>query len=473
MLVQNLFKNLVLIFISFVLISCNSNQSNHKIQLLGIFGDHMVLQRKQKIPLRGIARVNSQVYVLFNWHFYSTKTDDQGKWQIDMGPFQAGGPYKLRIFNEGQSLELIDILIGDLWLASGQSNMCWPVQFTSKAKEKIKEADSQTQIRFLEVASKPSIKPFGNWEGSWKTTNSFTVRTLSDLAYEFAKKINQEEKIPIGIVEACLDNSNISGWMSKESLEKFPTIRKQLETKNYPIENWLNVNFNLPVDFSYAKSILSISNINIPSAVWLNSQRLKTSNNKYNEFIVNPGQASQQNNLRVKLLASNSSQAEVENFIANLDQSYILDTNKNQKIEIKSWQELEVVERNFPTVIYNGLIAPITKLPIKGVLWYQGESDIANHAYYKAWFEAMVEDWRIKWNDPDLVFISIKLHDFDYKPHSDLEKFWQVQDEIGKSIKNLYLVSAVDLSSKDLRIHPRDKTEIGLRVADKALTVAY
>lgn len=191
-----------------------------KIKLPNLVSDGMVLQRNQKLNIWGKADANEKVEVKFLNKNYKTLADQNGNWKIVLPEQKAGGPYTMTI-NE---IILKDILIGDVYLASGQSNMELPMRrLTPLYADEIKNADNQN-IRFFTVPQKYNFKsPQTELDGGrWEATNPQTILNFSGVAYFFAKELSQKNKVAVGIIHASLGGSPIQAWMDENSLKKYP-----------------------------------------------------------------------------------------------------------------------------------------------------------------------------------------------------------------------------------------------------------
>lgn len=191
-----------------------------KIKLPALVSDGMVLQRNQKLNIWGKADAGEKVEVKFLNKNYKTTADPTGNWKITFPEQKAGGPYTMTI-NE---ITLKDILIGDVWLASGQSNMELPMRrLTPLYADEIKNANNQN-IRFFTVPQKYNFKsPQSELDGGkWEATNPQTILNFSGVAYFFAKELSQKNKVAVGIIHASLGGSPIQAWMDENSLKKYP-----------------------------------------------------------------------------------------------------------------------------------------------------------------------------------------------------------------------------------------------------------
>ena len=200
-----------------------------QVSLPKVFGDNMVLQRELEIPVWGISTPGANIIAELGNTKSTAKADPEGKWTVHLPKFKAGGPYTLKIYEEAKPSEgvvLNGILIGDVWLASGQSNMEWQVQQAKDASVEIANANFP-QLRFLMVEHSNEVKPQTDISTSgWKVCDSNTVKELSAVAYFFARKIHVDQNVPIGIVQSTWGGTRIEPWTSREMLLTSPITRE-------------------------------------------------------------------------------------------------------------------------------------------------------------------------------------------------------------------------------------------------------
>jgi sialate O-acetylesterase len=202
-----------------------------QITLPKVFGDSMVLQRDIAIPVWGNAVAGTTVVAQLGKIRVTTKADSKGKWMIRFPKFKAGGPYTLKISEQekkGNDIELKGILIGDVWLASGQSNMEWQVQQSKDAKNEIAKAN-YPNIRFLFVEHDIKLTPQSDIaSGQWKPCDTNHVKQFSAVAYYFARKLHKEQNIPIGIIQSTWGGTPVESWTSRESLLSSPITKNTI-----------------------------------------------------------------------------------------------------------------------------------------------------------------------------------------------------------------------------------------------------
>ncbi|MBG6233856.1 sialate O-acetylesterase [Pedobacter sp. CAN_A7] len=194
---------------------------NAQVRLPKLFGNHMILQRDAAIPIWGTAKPGSQVVVVLNGKRVKTTAGPDGKWQLKLPAMKAGGPHTLSVF-EGNNVEpafdFSNVLLGDVWLASGQSNMEWQVQQSANAAAEIRNANFPA-IRFFNVPHNVQVKPQDSLAGgSWVCMDTAGVKNASAVAYFFARDLHAELNVPIGIVQSTWGGTPVEAWTSKEQL---------------------------------------------------------------------------------------------------------------------------------------------------------------------------------------------------------------------------------------------------------------
>src|SRR5688572_21280833 len=223
-------RSRIQIFLLFLTLFVFRIAAHTQVTLPKVFGDSMVLQRGIKIPVWGNATPGALVVAKLGAIQATAKADQQGKWQVAFPVFKAGGPYALEIAESGKpatTIKLTGILIGDVWLASGQSNMEWQVQQAKDAAKEITNANFP-QIRFLVVEQDKQLKPQPDIRaGKWKVCDTANVKGFSAVAYYFARKIHGDQNVPVGIIQSTWGGTPIEAWTSREMLLTSPITKSR------------------------------------------------------------------------------------------------------------------------------------------------------------------------------------------------------------------------------------------------------
>ncbi|WP_297093879.1 sialate O-acetylesterase [uncultured Draconibacterium sp.] len=220
-----------------------------QVSLPYVFSDHMILQREKPIPVWGWGTPGADLTITFAGQEVLTTTDEDGKWRINLVKMEAGGPYEMKVYegeNEEASVVFQDVLIGDVWFASGQSNMEWQVQQADGADEEIPAALNE-KIRLFNVPHDISITPLDNTlETAWKVCDSTSVGEASAVAYYFAKKLQQTTNIPIGILQSSWGGTPVEAWTSREMLLSEPVMQnKVLQNDTVTEDHFVKDSLNL------------------------------------------------------------------------------------------------------------------------------------------------------------------------------------------------------------------------------------
>ncbi|HEV7330974.1 MAG TPA: sialate O-acetylesterase [Flavisolibacter sp.] len=389
---------------SILLLGFFSSASFAQIKLPAIISDGMVLQQNSKVALWGWAVPGEKVTITSSWNrqTVSVTADASGGWQATMPTAKAGGPYKLT-FRASNTIDVENVLLGEVWLASGQSNMEFFVGKTTNRSytgvhnydEVIKDADHPS-IRQIDVPNKVADDPQTDFKGVWKMASAKTIDTFSAVAYFFAREINKATGFPVGIINATWGGTPAESWTKKEVLQSDDDL------------NAILVRYQQAVDA-------------FPSE----NEKYKAAFAKWRE---------------------DSSQRKGAAPAAPMGPTH----NKS------------------PYKLYNGMIVPVQPYTVKGVIWYQGESN-ADRAYqYRKLFPSMIANWRSDWKVEKLPFYFVQI-----SPHRSQNP--EIRDAQFYAYRNVpYTGMAVTTDNGDsLDIHPRNKELVGKRLSLWALRNEY
>ncbi|WP_207494798.1 sialate O-acetylesterase [Aridibaculum aurantiacum] len=535
---------MVRIILAFFLLTI-SCVAHGQVRLPQIIRDSMILQRDTKVNVWGWASAGEKVTVTIASKKYRTTTDHAGKWKVMVGPVKAGGPYEMEIAGKNK-IRLSNILFGDVWFCSGQSNMVHQMELHKETYASDIANANNDQIRHFIVPNKTNLQaPEDNLTGgSWKTANPTDVRQFSAVAYFFATTIYDKYKIPIGLINASVGGTPIEAWTSEEGFKEFPavlnTVHKNRDTAyinsynrnaaatqpkglgskdlgmkaatkwydpNYLPKGWSNINIpgywedqgtkNLDGVVWYRKEIevpgtmagkaakLTLGRIVDADVVYVNGTQVGSTGYQYPQrrYAIPAGLLKAGKNLVVVRVVNYGGKG---GFVPDKPYHFSAGTDT---IDLKgTWQykvgevftpAKNVVEpinlQNQPTALYNAMVAPLTNYNIKGVLWYQGESNIRNAADYAKLLPNLIDDWRTKWKQPSLPFIYAQLPNFQevqYLPsESDLAVMRESQLK-ALSVPNTGMAVTIELGEWN-DIHPDNKKDVGVRMAQSALKVAY
>lgn len=397
---RNVYINVLTVLFAFITVSVNCFAN---VALPAVFSDHMVLQQKSTAQFWGWADPGETVSISVDWSAKSNAvtTNDSGKWMLTLQTPAAGGPYTIRI-NGKNKLEIKDVLIGEVWVCSGQSNMVFSLKSSYEAGAEIEKANYPS-IRYFSVERQYGPHPFEDAPGSvWKKTTSQTAPSFSAVAYFFAKKIHETLHVPVGIIYAAWGGTPAEAWTPS-------TVIKNDDSLSLYIDRWKYIQENVGKDSA--------------------------------EYHIKLKQWEQNNNSSVK------KPGEPQTFYYYK----------------RPWRE--------PGVLFNGMISPVIPYAIKGVLWYQGESNVGYADEYEYLFTKMIESWRKQWHK-NLPFYFVQLAAYGYDRMDAAARVRQAQYNVAKKLANTGMAVTVDVGNMN-DIHYTHKKEVGGRLAFIALAKNY
>ena len=404
----------------FCAVACQTVLAN--VKTASPFGNHMVLQRNSKIPVWGTATAGEKVTVAFNKQQLMTTTNAEGNWRIDLAKVAAGGPYTLTITGNN-SITFTDVYVGEVWVCSGQSNMDMTV-----AKEDrywcgvINEATEVTSanyplIRVFDVDFTPAATPQNELTGKWETVSPQTVGHLSAAAYFFARDIQKKLKVPVGLITTAFGASTAEAWIREDALLQQPACKPLVESFKQKLTKYYTDTA------AKTKYLADVEKWKSDSAI---------------------AQAAGKNVLRGP---------------RNPD---------------------PVRDQHNATVLWNGMVKPLVPYAMRGALWYQGESNSPTAKIYRQIMETLITDWRQQWAQGSFPFIYVQLANigktYDSLPAKGGSEAIKREAQLQNlSIPNTAMVVAIDnADSADMNnIHPKNKQEIGRRLALAALATVY
>lgn len=515
---------------------------NGQIKLPKLISDGMILQRDTNIKIWGWASPQEEITIHFLNNEYTISANNKGDWELQLPNLKAGGPFKMTL-NGKNSIEINNILVGDVWLASGQSNMSFEMNKVSKLYSDEIENSTNTQIRQFLVPNNYNFKsPQEDFTtGNWVSVNPKTVGNFSAVAYFFAKKIHEENNIPIGIINSSIGGTPAQAWISKEAIKKFPHYYdetlllkkdgfiKQIEVKNSnDLKEWIaNVNANdLGLRNNWQVKDFDDSNwktINLPNSwvkeigykqgtVWFRKSITLNKTPKSGFAALNLGRISDVDSVYVngKFIGSTQHKFGIRNYTipkgilkkgANTISIRVLSyrfnggfikgnpmnlTIDNKKIPLNNAWKLKLgaqqkqLDRPVqltrkPVGLYNSMIAPLLNYNIKGVIWYQGEGNAGKAKEYNKLFPTLISNWRADFNQGDFPFLFVQLANYQKPSKQPTNGGWgNLREAQLNTLKlaNTGMAVTIDIGEAN-DIHPKNKKDVGDRLAWEAQRVAY
>ncbi|MFD2581045.1 sialate O-acetylesterase [Pedobacter vanadiisoli] len=543
-----------LISVPFIVLFLFSSQLvQSKILLPSVFSDNMVLQQKTNAAIWGKATAGKAVKITVSWNKinYGAIADASGNWKIKVATPAYGGPYSITI-SDGELLVLNNVLIGDVWICSGQSNMEMPLAGWGKILNSEKEIANAKfpEIRLLQAEHVTSNSPLNDAKvanGGWQECNPKYIAEFSSTAYFFAREVYEKTKIPIGLIHTSWGGTIAEAWTSAETLKKMADFSAAVDkvqksvtnpsTVSYEekLQNWIKITTEKDSGYQSGEAKWALTETagwksmtlptlwenaglaNFDGIVWFTKkfnipENWKTSGVKLNLGTVddnditfvngvkvgetigyNVGRTYQvpanllkagENTITVRVFDSGGGgglygDAKEMSLINNTTDKISLAGDWKYKIglDFKNIEAMPYEENgpNRPTVLYNAMIHPYQQFSIKGAIWYQGEAN-ADRAYqYRELFPAMIKDWRQKWAQGDFPFYFVQLANFMQIDNEPAESAWAELREAQQktlALPNTGMATIIDVGdAKD--IHPKNKQEVGRRLALIALAKTY
>lgn len=540
---QILKSSLLVLFIFFIF------TASAEIRLPAIIADNMVLQQQSSDPIWGWASPGEQISVTGSWAngvTVKTQAGENGKWMVSIHTPKAGGPYTLTIKGD-ETIVLKNVMIGEVWVCSGQSNMEMPVSgwpgasILNSAKE-ISAAD-YPNIRLFTVKRKVAFKPQENCTGSWSECSPQTVKNFSATAYFFGRQLYKKLKVPVGLIHSSWGGTVAEAWTSSSALRKLGGFDKALNTvdsiQNHLNEirkkdeenaklwdqksNYINLQYshtdfndaewktmqlpdhwedaglpgidgivwfrkvvNIPASWAGKDLTLDLGPIDDEDITWFNGKEVGAIRKegfwaKSRSYTV-PGSVVKTGKntiaIRVTDLRGNGGIYGDKKSM----QLYPVNESPDQGISLAGdWKyKVAVVKQpsnlgenpNTPSVLFNGMIAPLIPFGIRGAIWYQGEANVGRADQYAKLFPAMIADWRNRWSRGDFPFYFVQIAPYPYGGNG--MQAAALRDAQRKSLRVPHSGMVVTLDIGDTtNIHPANKEEVGRRLSLWALNKIY
>ena len=524
---------------SLLLVHCQGPSATH-VHPHELFTDNAVLQRGKEIRVWGTADPGGTLEVTLGEHQAKADVDEQGRWKASLPAMEAGGPYELNIEGAEDS-SLKNIMIGDVWMASGQSNMEMALKSeVDNFEEEIANADFP-DIRLFTVDHTTSYTPLDTMtvvEGGWLSCSPETVPDFSAVAYFFGRQIHQDEGVPIGLISTNWGGTPAEAWTSESALMTMPDFRSTLEKRKatginpeegaqkrqtiiqtadqkisapdyqpgFDVSNWkimalpalwegadttlrnfdgfvwFQKTIDLPARYAGQPLRLHLGMIDDNDITWFNGQQVgKTQGYTKERTYELPAEAVKAGNNTITVRVQDNEGG--GGLYGPADEMYLTQGDDKLSVELTGpWQYDATQEPQFPksgnlqhqpATLYNAMIAPLLPYPIKGVIWYQGESNAGRAQQYATLFPTMIKDWRQQWGGDPFPFLFVQLANF--KPDGAAPDQWAyLREAQGAALQLDKTGVAVTIDIGDSTdIHPRNKLDVGDRLATAARAVAY
>lgn len=510
-----------------------------------LFGNNMVLQRNKPIPIWGKANAHETIKVSFNHQVKSTKADKAGKWFVTLNNEAAGGPYQLVIQGKN-TLTFSNVLVGEVWICSGQSNMEMPIEGWGKVnnyQQEIAEAN-YPMIRHFKVPRAMSTRPLDTIDSAeWQISSPATAGELTAAGYFFARALYQKLNVPVGLINTSWGGTIIETWISRPAFENSDDYKKMIagmpsldldslakvnreaavhriealqgpmtdqDTRAWkdagtddskwpqmPLPNlweqqqlgdldgivWFRKTVTVSKEDAGKPATLELAMIDDNDITYVNG--VKTgSTNGYNikrNYAIPAGILKEGSNViavRVEDTGggggiygdSTAMQLTVDHHVLPLAGKWYF------KVEKIDGNAASVGPNSYPTLLFNAMINPLVPFAIAGVIWYQGESNAGRAYQYRKAFPLMITDWRKRWKEGNFPFYFVQLASFNAdKGTSASGSSWaELREAQARTLSLPHTGMAVITDIGDAAdIHPKDKQDVGKRLAAIALHDVY
>lgn len=354
------------IFLSLLILAVFCSTSNGKIVLPNVFSDNMVLQQNSEVAIWGWSDAAETVKIVAGWNTADTvkaKADNSSEWKTTLKTAKAGGPYTIQILGNG-GVELKNVMLGEVWICSGQSNMEMNVGWKIFNGEEEAAKANHPNIRIFNVQKIGAAYPQQDCHATWTVCTPETMRSTSATGYFFARQLREKLNVPVGIIVSAWGGTPAEVWIEKSRIENNPELNK----------------------------------------------------NKYSEHF--------------------------------------------------DWWP------GTPGTLYNSMIYPFIPYGIAGAIWYQGESNCGNYPIYSELMKTLIESWRTDFKK-DFPFYFVQIAPYNYGEKGTSQYLREQQDIAARTIPNTGMVVISDLVDNIKDIHPKDKLDVGKRLANYALAETY
>jgi sialate O-acetylesterase len=531
------------------------------VRVPSVVGDNMVLQRGRKVRVWGRAEPGERVTVTFRGDRAAATADARGSWEVYVGPHEAGGPFELTVAGRN-TLTFRNVLVGEVWVCSGQSNMEWSLVNAQDGAKEAAAADYPF-IHLFTVAKKTSERPLDDVEGRWVVTTPKEAAQFSAVGYFFGRELHRRLGVPVGLIHTSWGGTPAEAWTSRAALAADASLKPILERYDRELadlprlqreyerarDEWARVSVmedpgNKGEALGYARpghddagwkrmrlpQLWESAGLDVDGVVWFrrelevpaawagrdltlklgaiddfdttyfNGERVgSTGADTPSAWVAprlyrvpGPLVRAGRNTLAVRVFdrvggggfvggemtLAPAGDASAEGVALDGEWLYKEEaTVPSRPIDYsRQPQPPGPANPNSPTVLYNAMLAPLFPYAIRGAVWYQGESNAGRAQQYRTLFPAMIRDWRAAWGLGDFPFYFVQLANWKARPEDSTDSEWaelrEAQALTMRAAPNTGMAVAIDIGNPD-DIHPRNKLDVGLRLARWALADAY
>jgi len=398
------------VFAAFACLFISASLLRAEVKLPAIFADHMVLQQQLPVPVWGTADVDEKVTITFGEQAVAATADARGKWAVKLKPLAASERPGNLVVSGKNTITLSDVLVGEVWFCSGQSNMDLPVKSAANPDAEIAAAN-YPNLRLYTMEKTTAENPLPDVPGKWAACSPASAGDFSACAYYYGRELQAALKVPVGLIHGSWGGSKVEWWTSSATLAATPEAKPILDFWTQVMADWPQRKAR------FDKSL----------ADWQKAADQAKKAGKLEPKKPTPGGY----------------------YPGSLFQ---------------------------PSSLYNGMISPLLPFAMRGVIWYQGESNRDWPLQYRTTFPAMIRDWRQSWGEGDFPFLYVQLPNFLPRQtdpgDSNLALLREAQLMTLEKVPNVAMAITIDIGDAD-NIHPKNKQEAGRRLALAGLALAY
>jgi sialate O-acetylesterase len=533
-----------------------------EVRVPSLIGDNMVLQQGPRARLWGTARPGERVIVRLAGRTARATADARGRWETFLGPLPAGGPFELTIAG-ANTLIFRNVLVGEVWVCSGQSNMEWSLAQAAGGPEDAAQAD-HPDIRLFTVEKRTAAEPLEDVRGRWVVATPEQAAQFSAVGYYFGRELHQRLKVPVGLINTSWGGTPAEAWTSREMLASRPEFAPILERYEKELRNlaqlrqehgaklaewerqyavaadsgnrgegmgyadpsrdadgwrkmrlpqlwetagmnldgviWFRREVEVPAAWAGRDLSLSLGPIDDFDTTYFNGERVGATGGETPEAyrfprrykvpgaLVRAGRSV----IAVRVYdrmggggfggaagSMSLAPAGADGLALDGEWDYKPETvvaAKRPDYSNYPGPRPGPENQNNPSVLYNAMLAPLTPYTLRGAIWYQGESNAGRAYQYRTLFPAMIRDWRARWKGGDFPFYFVQLANWKARKQDSIDSEWaelrEAQTMTLHSVPHTGMAVTIDIGDPE-DIHPRNKRDVGLRLARWALADTY
>ena len=399
----------VLSVITLAALGCQASPAAN-VRLPAVISDNMVIQHGAAAPIWGWADPGGTVTVKLGGQAKTAVADAKGKWKVALEPLKAGGIHTMTVAG-AEALTVRNILAGEVWVCSGQSNMQWALKTVVNAQQEIAAA-KYPGIRLFTVARASAVQPQEDCKGKWVECSPATAAGFSAVGYFFGRDVHKARRVPVGLINTSWSGTPSETWTRISALQAVPDAKGLLE-------RW---------------------------KIGGGSADADKEKKRYEEALA-----------KWKVTAAKAKAAKKK-------------PPRKPRPPVD-----RIRHHHRPGNLYNGMIAPLIPFAIRGAIWYQGESNASRAYQYRSIFPAMISDWRKAWGQGDFTFLWVQLANFMARKDQPGESGWaELREAQSMALELPNTGQAVIIDTGEARnIHPKNKQDVGKRLALAAKGIAH